>query len=129
MADTFTLAWLQARAAHVNADAEMHLIGTWLSLPIALTFDETKYVLKLDGGKIAEVVAQPRIDERAVFGFRAPLDVWRRFFEPVPPPRYHDIFAMLMRVPEFKLDGDSLAFMQNARAVHRLMSVLRQGAR
>lgn len=128
MAEPFTHAWLQARAAQVNADAEMQLIGTWLSVPIALTFDETRYVLKLEGGRIAEVVAQPRIDERAVFGFRAPLDVWRRFFEPVPPPKYHDIFAMLMRVPEFRLDGDSLAFMQNARAVHRLMSVLRRGA-
>lgn len=125
MAEPFTHAWLQARAEHVNVDAEMRLIGNWLSIPISLSFDDTRFVLKLDAGRISEVIAQPRIDERSVFGFRAPLEVWRKYFEPVPPPRYHDIFAMLMRVPEFKLDGDSQAFMQNARAVHRMMSVLR----
>ena len=33
---------------------------------------------------------------------------------------------MIMRVPEFVLEGDTLAAMQNARALHRLMSVMQQ---
>lgn len=33
---------------------------------------------------------------------------------------------MLMRVPEFTLEGDSLAAMQNARALHRLMNIMRE---
>ena len=32
---------------------------------------------------------------------------------------------MLMRVPEFEIDGDSLAAMQNARALHRMMNILK----
>ena len=45
---------------------------------------------------------------------------------PSSPPLYHDFFAMLMRVPEFELDGNSLAAMQNARALHRMMNILKQ---
>jgi len=63
---------------------------------------------------------------RAPFGFRAPVDVWRKFLSPNPPPLYHDFFAMLMRVPEFTIEGDSLIAMQNARALHRMMNIMRE---
>jgi len=33
---------------------------------------------------------------------------------------------MLMRVPEFELEGDSLIAMQNARALHRMMNIMRE---
>jgi len=33
---------------------------------------------------------------------------------------------MLIRVPDFRLEGDSLAAMQNARALHRLMNIMRE---
>jgi hypothetical protein len=32
---------------------------------------------------------------------------------------------MLMRVPEFVIEGDSLIAMQNARALHRMMNLMR----
>ena len=32
---------------------------------------------------------------------------------------------MLMRVPEFVLEGDSLVAMQNARALQRMMNLMR----
>jgi len=33
---------------------------------------------------------------------------------------------MSMRVPEFRLEGDTLAAMQNARALQRFMSLMRK---
>jgi hypothetical protein len=63
---------------------------------------------------------------RALFGFRAPVEVWRKFLSADPPPLFHDFFAMLMRVPEFVLEGDGLVAMQNARALHRMMNVMRE---
>ena len=48
-----------------------------------------------------------------------------RPLSPTPEPLYHDFFAMLMRVPGFVLEGDTLAAMQNARALHRAMNVMR----
>jgi hypothetical protein len=70
-------------------------------------------------------VLAPRLDAPCAFGFRAHADVWRRFFSEPPEPLYHDVFAMLMRVPGFVLEGDTLVAMQHARALHRAMRVMR----
>ena len=52
--------------------------------------------------------------------------IGNRFINPNPPPLYHDFFAMLMRIDEFELDGNTLETMQNARALHRMMNILKQ---
>ena len=119
------LAWLEAFRNRVNADPEMKLIGRWFSMSISLSFGDTRYVLRVDQGRIGDIVANPRIDARAAFGFRAPVEVWCKFLSAAPPPLYHDFFAMLMRVPEFVIEGDSFLAMQNARALHRMMNLMR----
>ncbi len=122
------LAWVEAFRDRVNNDTEMRLIGDWFSTAISLSFGDKRYVLRLDKGRITEIVAEPRLDTRAAFGFRAPLAVWQQYLQPLPPPLYHDVFAMLMRVPDFVIEGDSLRAMQNARALHRMMSLMREEA-
>ena len=77
-------------------------------------------------GRIVDIVASPRFDLRAPFGFRAPVEVWRKFLSANPPPLFHDFFAMLMRVPDFVMEGDGLIAMQNARALHRIMNLMRE---
>lgn len=118
--------WFDRYRARVNADPEMGVIGDWLSTTFTLTFGEARHALVVDKGKIVDIIAAPRFDVRAPFGFRAPVDVWRKFLSPNPPPLYHDFFAMLMRVPEFVIEGDSLIAMQNARALHRMMNIMRE---
>jgi hypothetical protein len=125
MADFPEPGWLEAFQERVNADPEMAVIGGWLTVAFSLTFGEKRCLLRLQKGQITEIVAAPRLDQPCSFGFRAPVAVWRRFLSRRPPPLYHDVFAMLMRVPEFVLEGDSLAAMQNARALHRLMNLMR----
>ena len=117
--------WVEAFQRRVNADPEMLVIGDWFTTSIGLTFGDTRYVLQLDKGKIVRI-ATPRLDLPFTFGLRAPLNTWRKFLSPNPPPLHHDFFAMLARVPEFVLEGDTLAAMQNARALHRMMNVMRQ---
>jgi len=117
--------WLAAFQQRVNRDAEMDVIGGWFTTSLSLTFGERRYVLRVERGKIAGFVGAPRLDQPCDFGFRAPLETWRKFLSPNPPPLYHDFFAMMMRVPEFVLEGDSLAAMQNARALHRMMNLMR----
>jgi hypothetical protein len=118
--------WLARYRERVNADPEMAVIGDWLSTTFTLTFGDNRYALVLAKGKIVDIIPAPRLDVRATFGFRAPIDVWNKFLSPNPPPLFHDFFAMLMRVPEFTLEGDSLTAMQNARALHRLMNIMRE---
>jgi hypothetical protein len=126
MSDYPGLAWLERFKARANADAELAVIGDWFSTTFGLTFGDSRYALRVEKGRIAEIVASPRLDVRVPFGFRAPVEVWRKFLSPTPPPLFHDFFAMLMRVPEFVLEGDSLLAMQNARALHRMMNIMRE---
>lgn len=127
MPEPFTEAWMRAYRDRVNADPEMRVIGEWFSTPFTLSFGDEKYLIRSEGGRVIDVVARPRIDERWVFGFRAPLEVWQKFVSAKPPAQFHDLFAMLMRVPQFSMDGDALALFQNARVVHRMMTLLRAG--
>jgi hypothetical protein len=125
MDDFPELAWMERYRARVNADPEMEVIGGWFSTALSLTFGERRYVVRMERGKMTDINSAPRLDARAAFGFRAPMDVWGKFVSPAPPALYHDFFAMLMRVPEFVLEGDGLVAMQNARALQRMMNLMR----
>lgn len=121
-------AWLETFRKRLNADPEMQLVGAWFTTAISLTFGNQRFVLRLEKGSITEIVPSPRLDVPCSFGFRAPLRTWKRFLSKTPPPIYHDFFAMMMRAPEFVLEGDTLAAMQNARALHRMMNLMRGAA-
>jgi hypothetical protein len=127
MEQHYSMEWLKRFAERVNADAEMEVIGEWLTTGFALVFGDRKFVVQMEKGKVLNIIENPRIDDRSLFGFRAPVAIWDKFLSPRPPALYNDFFAMLMRVPEFHLDGDALAVMQNARALQRTMNLLRQG--
>ena len=119
------MAWMEGYRDRVNADPEMEVIGGWFTTALSFTFGDKRYVVRVERGRIADINAAPRVDARAAFGFRAPMAVWVKFVSPDPPALYHDFFAMLMRVPEFVLEGDGLVAMQNARALQRMMNLMR----
>jgi hypothetical protein len=117
---------MAAFAERSNADAEMQVIGRKFTADFSVTFDNTRYVLRVKEGRIEQVLAEPRFDVPTQFGIRAPMRVWSKFLDRNPPPLFHDFFALLMRVPDFVLDGNTLAAMQNARALHRMMNLMRE---
>jgi len=118
-------AWVETFQSRVNQDPEIAVVGGKFNADVGISFGDRRYVLCVRGGKIESVIASPRFDVPTKFSVRAPVDLWLKFVSPNPPPLYHDIFAMIMRVPEFVLEGDTLAAMQNARAFHRMMSLMR----
>ncbi len=126
MSDYPGVAWLARYSERVNSDPELAVIGHWFTTTFTLTFGEHRYALKVENGQIVDITASPKLDVRTLFGFRAPIEVWRKFLSANPPPLFHDFFAMLMRVPEFVLEGDGLVAMQNARALHRMMNLMRE---
>ena len=119
-------AWLARYRERVNADPELEVIGDWFTTTFTLTFGDARYALEVEKGRIVDIVVRPSSTCATLFGFRAPVEVWRKFLSPDPPPLFHDFFAMLMRVPEFVLEGDGLVAMQNARALHRMMNIMRE---
>jgi len=126
MADSmFSNDWLVRAQARVNADPELQVIGGWFTTAFSVACGDRRVILRFERGQLVGVVPSPRLDVRCAFGFRASLEIWTRFLATNPEPLYHDFFAMLMRVPGFVLEGDTLVAMQNARALHRAMNVMR----
>lgn len=121
----FSADWLAEVQRRVNDDDEMTVIGRWFTVAMSLSSGDDRCILRFERGSLAQAVLAPRLDVPCAFGFRANTGIWTRFFSDPPIPLYHDVFAMLMRVPGFVLEGDSLVAMQHARALHRAMRVLR----
>lgn len=122
-------AWFEAVATRANDDAELKAVGRNFTATISFTIDEARHDLVVEEGRITTVRDLIKFDSRADFGFRAPSSVWDTFLQKTPPPLYNSVFAMIMRVPEFHVDGDTLVFAQNARATTRLLAIMQtQGA-
>ena len=121
----FTDGWLKRYQARLNADPEMDVIGEWFTTAFSVSCGELRCILRFERGRLVDIVQSPRLDVRSAFGFRASPEIWAKFFSEHPEPLYHDFFAMLMRVPGFILEGDTLVAMQNARALHRAMNLMR----
>jgi len=117
--------WMARYASVVNEDPELRLVGRFFTCDLLLDFESARYLLSVDGGTVREVVENPGYDRPWAFALRAPRRVWERYLEPVPPPLYHHIFAMLMRVDEFRLEGDTLVAAQNIRALARMCDLMR----
>jgi len=123
--DLFSKAWLHRFQERINSDTEMQVIGDWFTTAFSMAAGDKRCIVRFDRGRIVETIVSPRLDVRCAFGFRASPETWARFLQKDPEPLYHDFFAMLMRVPEFVLEGDTLVAMQNARALHRAMNIMR----
>lgn len=117
--------WMGAFQLRVNADPELAMVGRWFTADFLFEARPHRFLFRIERGRLAEIVPEPRFDQSWSFALRAPLDVWRKFIQPMPPPLHNEIFAMLMRLPDFSLEGDTLKAMQNARALQRFMSLMR----
>ncbi len=104
----FSESWLARFRDRVNADPEMAVVGDWFTTAFSLTCGDRRCIVRFEKGKLVETNTAPRLDARCAFGFRASEAIWSRFLSPEPEPLYHDFFAM-----------------QNARALHRAMNVMR----
>ena len=124
----FSEHWLTRYQQFINTDEEMRVIGDWFTTSFSLASGDRRCIVRFERGKLVEMIVSPKLDARCAFGFRASREIWARFFKKDPEPLYHDVFAMLMRVPGFVLEGDTLVAMQHARALHRAMNVMRQNA-
>lgn len=120
--------WLEGVAQTVNEDQEMSAVGDHCDVAFSVIFDDTRFDLHFDKGKLVDIVEGHRIDHRVDFAFRAPTRVWDEFLQDKPKAFYQNIYSMLQREPDFHLDGDGLVFAQNARAMQRIMEIFQEQA-
>ena len=90
--------------------------GSW-SVSFAVRCGETATHFAFADGVITGV------DGAAQFTLSAPAPIWEKFLQPIPPRHHHSIFAMHRQVPEFRIEGDELAFAQHCHIARRVLEI------
>lgn len=82
--------WQDAAAA----DTRLQQIGRHCSLELLIQVDDDPWFLSIDSGCLVNVAQGPFHMRSSDIAMCGPRSSWENFFLPVPPPQFHDLFAM-----------------------------------
>jgi pimeloyl-ACP methyl ester carboxylesterase len=112
-------AFLAALQAAARADAELAAFSANADCRFRLVAGERTAEFSFGS---SFTVSETQTEEPS-FILEAPVAVWEKFFLLPPPAPYHGVYAMKMRVPEFKVSGSELALAQNMHLVRRVLEI------
>ena len=116
---------LERLAEIVNGNEDLVRRGRYFSDTFMLEVGETQYLINVLQGRIESVELGPFVMRSWTFALRATEDVWQCFWENLPKPGYHDIFALL-RLNRIVLDGDLQPMMANLLYVKEVIAAPRK---
>jgi len=96
----------------VNADAGLVRRGRFVDTTFMVAIDEAYTLIRVQEGRIVEVRPGPFITPYYSFCLRASREVWEKFWQPLPPLGFTDIFA-LVKTKLMRVEGDIHPFMAN----------------
>ena len=112
----------------VNADAALVRRGRFLTTDFLVEVGDEPFQVSVEAGRIAAVTRGGAPGRPWRFSIRASAEAWREFWQPVPRPGYHDLFA-LTRFGRARIEGDLLPLMANLRYVKEVLEAPRRLAR
>lgn len=118
---------LQELPRLVNDDAALVRRGRYLSTTFLVEVGDTAWLVTVHEGRIERVERGPFLMRAWAFAVRAPAPAWARFWEPVPAPGYHDIFAMA-KTGHARIEGDLRPLMAHLRYVKDVLAAPRRRA-
>jgi len=118
---------IEKLAAMVNGDEHLVWMGRFLDVDFLVEVGDTPVHIRVERGRIVEIVEGPRLMRTWTFAIRASADAWARFWAPVPEPNFHDIFAMA-KAGEAKIEGNLQPLLANLRYVKELLAAPRPAA-
>ena len=98
--------------ALVNGDASLLRRGQYVTADIMIEIGSQPYYLSIDHGRVSALQRGPLVMPSWSFAVRGSEVAWQTFWQPVPPPNFHDIFA-LAKHGEFRIEGDYRPLLTN----------------
>ena len=96
----------------VNADAGLVRRGRFVDTTFLLAIDDADTLIRIQDGRVTKVTPGPFITPDYSFALRASREVWQKFWQPLPPLGFTDIFA-LVKQKLMRVEGDIHPFMAN----------------
>lgn len=115
---------LEALPELVNGNPALVRRGRYCTTTFLVEIGETAWLVTIREGRLERLERGPFLLRSWSFAVRAPAEAWRRFWEPVPPPGYHDLFAMA-KVGQARIEGDLLPLMQHLRFIKEVLAAPR----
>ena len=97
---------------HVNADANLVRRGRFVDTTFMIVIDDAYTLIRIQEGRVTKVTPGPFITPDYSFALRASRSVWEKFWQPLPPLGFTDIFA-LVKQKLMRVEGDLHPFMAN----------------
>jgi hypothetical protein len=114
-------------AQFVNPDAGLIRRGRFVNTTFLIAVDDAYYLIHVVEGRIAKVMPGPFITPNYSFALRATHDVWQKFWQPLPPLGFTDVFA-LVKQKLMRIEGDLHPLMSNLLYFKGVLAALRRGA-
>lgn len=111
--------------ALVNGDDWLVHRGRFVRLDFVIQIDAAVYYLDVDRGRISSVDSATRLTPAYSFALRGSAATWGTFWQHMPPPPFHDIFAM-SHLSDLRIEGDLRPLMANLTYFKGVLSAPRQ---
>lgn len=111
----------------VNNDAGLVRRGRHLTATFLVEAGDAEFLVRVAEG-VVSVERGPFLMRAWTFALRASAETWQRFWEPMPAPGYHDLFAM-KKLGVARIEGDLVPLMANLRYVKDVVAAPRRARR
>ncbi len=111
-------------AAGIEARPHLLRLGALFSETVLIEVDGNEYYLAFEKGHLASVTTGPSKKTPWRFALVTDAEALETFWQPVPPPGFHDIFAMA-KIGRMKMLGDMLALVKSLRFVKEVLAIPR----
>ena len=125
MTDDDVAAQFAALPDRVNGNAALVRRGRFLSAVFLTGTPAVPVYVTVRHGTVECVDTGPALMRSWTFAIRAEAEAWRRFWQPVPEPGWHDVLA-LARFGRARIEGDLQPLMANLRYVKELLETPRR---
>jgi hypothetical protein len=109
----------------VDADQNLLRRGRHLTTDFMIEIDGEPYFIAIEHGRIVGIQRGAAIMKSWAFAVRGPSEAWDKFWLPLPPPNFHDIFA-LAKAGHFRIEGDFEPLMTNLLYFQALLAAPRR---
>jgi hypothetical protein len=108
----------------VNGDPDLVWRGRGFTARFLVAVGEEEWLVDVQAGRVVGVAKGPFRMASWTFALKGTRAGWDRFWQPVPPPYYQDLFGLL-RQGELKFEGDLLPLWRDMMYVKGLLATLR----
>jgi hypothetical protein len=109
------------------ADNDLLRRGRWLTDECRNDVGSEPIFLSIRDGALAALDRGARLMRSTAFSFRATDEAWTNYWQPMPDPGWHDLFALTKRGVA-SMDGDLRPLLQNLQYFKDLLALPRREA-